>query len=224
MPYLGDVECPFCRAFKAGASPCWEILFPGEPTTDVLWTGRAYTVFVDTAPLVPGHLIIVSNTHVTSLAKVSPEHWPELAEIRAKAIDALTLTYGAPTLLEHGAADSVRRAGACVDHAHLHVIPGNFHLLSRLSQHFPNISPFRNQEEALQALGNKPYIYYEEPIGPSYGVVAPMCISQYFRQLVSLAAKLPERWNWRDCIRSAESMGITGDIRTALALLYPILV
>lgn len=212
-------ECPFCAVILGGASECWYSLFGDTDSTEVIRRGIECTIILDTAPLARGHVLIVSNEHVPSMAKLSRSGRAELRQTVSDVSQSLTRAYSPPTLLEHGAHNFARSGGACIEHAHLHLVPGDFPILPRLVRDFPEIARLADYEDALDALGGQAYLFWKSPTLGSFGVSAPVCATQYLRRLVAAAAGTPARWNWRDCIRHAAALGIREDVIAAAAIL-----
>jgi diadenosine tetraphosphate (Ap4A) HIT family hydrolase len=170
-----EEDCPFCALFEEGASPCWRQLFGSSEESEVLFKDGEFTVVLDTAPLVPGHLLIVPYRHTRSLAQLKARGGTECTEVKKRVSAILTVAYASPTFLEHGSESFSRNAGACVDHAHLHAIPGRFRLRDALRRDFAEVTEFASQSQALERFQNEPYLYCEEPTGEVYGAIAPMC-------------------------------------------------
>ncbi|MEU5552847.1 HIT domain-containing protein [Micromonospora sp. NPDC047793] len=209
-----EVECPFCWALEDGHSPCWDRLFGSGSPGDVLKIGTYFSTLADTAPIVEGHLLIVSNPHIPSFAATAPPMRTELWEMKKRMVTWLAEVYQRPTLLEHGAASFARNAGSCVDHAHLHLVPAQLDLLPQLAADYPNLNRFDSHAAALDAMRGHPYLYFEDVDGRCFATVAARCPTQYLRRLSTEAARNPDRWNWRDCIRRASfTTGIQDEVR-----------
>ncbi len=102
--------CVFCDAFGDEAAPL--ILSRGE---------RCY-VILNLYPYNNGHLMVVPNRHVPSLAGCSPEELAEMMDLTRRAEVALTEAYH-PQGLNVGI-NIGRSAGAgVVDHVHIHAVP-----------------------------------------------------------------------------------------------------
>lgn len=198
-----EAECPFCWALEDGYSPCWNQLFGSDDSGDVLAAGTHFSILADTAPIVGGHLLIVTNRHIPSFAAVAPPTRTELWEMKERMVAWLTEVYQRPTLLEHGAASFARNAGSCVDHAHLHLVPARLGLLPRLAADYPGLNQFASHATALDAMRGRPYLYFEDVDGRCFATAAARCPTQYLRRLSTESAHNPDRWNWRDCIRRA---------------------
>src|SRR5690242_1902948 len=92
-----------CVALEDGWSPCWTGLFgrrPAEAPGDVVASGSSWSVLIDTAPVVEGHLLMVTNAHLPSLAASSPSARDELWQMKA-AVTTL-LENGVPATVDPG--------------------------------------------------------------------------------------------------------------------------
>ena len=104
--------CVFCDARDAH----------DDPQSLVLYRGTTCFVLLNLFPYNNGHLMIVPNRHIPSLASASVEELNELIELTRRAEIALTDTY-APHGLNMGI-NLGRPAGAgIIDHVHQHVVP-----------------------------------------------------------------------------------------------------
>ena len=103
--------CIFCDAIE-----------PGHPSLLVLFRGATCFVILNLYPYNNGHLMVVPNRHVGTLAAATAEELAELMELTRRAEIALTEAYtphGMNVGLNLG-----RSAGAgIVDHLHIHVVP-----------------------------------------------------------------------------------------------------
>jgi len=103
--------CVFCSALtEPDASPL------------ILFRGRTCFVILNLFPYNNGHLMVVPNRHIATLASATPEELAELIELTRRAEVALTEAY-----VPHGMNMGInlgRPAGAGVlDHVHMHVVP-----------------------------------------------------------------------------------------------------
>jgi ATP adenylyltransferase len=104
-------DCVFCEAFAA------------DPPPDLLVSRGALTyVILNLYPYNNGHLMVVPNRHIGSLADATPEELAELMDFTRRAEIALTRVYQ-PQGLNIGI-NLGRAAGAGVlDHLHVHLVP-----------------------------------------------------------------------------------------------------
>jgi len=104
--------CVFCA--KAVAADDAEAL--------VIYRGRFNYVVLNLYPYTNGHLMVVPNEHVDSLALASPEAAQEMMELARKAEEVLRAVYHPPGInigMNLGACAGAGVAG----HIHLHVLP-----------------------------------------------------------------------------------------------------
>ena len=103
--------CIFCDALAAD-----------DAATLVLARGASSFVILNLYPYNNGHLMVVPNRHIASLAAASPEELAELMRLTQAAEAALTEAYR-PQGLNVGM-NIGRPAGAGIaDHMHIHVVP-----------------------------------------------------------------------------------------------------
>jgi ATP adenylyltransferase len=103
--------CIFCDA-----------LADNEAATLVLFRGATSFVILNLYPYNNGHLMVVPNRHVATLAEATPEEVADLMRLSRVAEMALTDAYH-PQGLNIGM-NLGRPAGAGVaDHMHIHVVP-----------------------------------------------------------------------------------------------------
>ncbi|MFG1679589.1 HIT family protein [Nonomuraea sp. NPDC049269] len=209
------LECPFCVLIAEGRSPVWNHLFHAENGDEVIFQTESFLVVLDTAPLAEGHLLIITDRHMPSLAGLSKTERDELHAVKRDAESKLREVYGPITYFEHGAESFTRHAGACIDHAHLHLVPGDIDMLPRVARDYPNIESFVSHKDALDNLAGQAYLMFGREAGPAYGAHAPACITQYLRRLVSEAAESKVMWNWRDCVRWADALSVREQLLNA---------
>jgi diadenosine tetraphosphate (Ap4A) HIT family hydrolase len=213
--------CSLCILAEGKGSPIWRDLFPHDSSNDILWEGTTVAVVLDTAPLVKGHLLIMSRAHRLSFYQVASESPDEFDRVVEDVSRIFAQKYQPPTFFEHGSSDGTARAGACVDHAHLHVIPGYYNLVPRIRLDFPDLIEYSTLSEALSAQQGKPYLLVAEPGQKVYATEAKICPNQYLRSVVSQAVGAADRWHWQDCLLFSDMWGIPEDIQTARSELYP---
>ncbi len=103
--------CVFCEALARDAA---------EPL--ILFRGQSCFIILNLYPYNNGHLMVVPNRHVATLAEAAPEELAELMALTRHAEMALTEVYR-PQGLNVGM-NLGRPAGAGIaDHLHVHVVP-----------------------------------------------------------------------------------------------------
>ncbi len=110
-----DGGCVFCAALDRAGSP------PGDPSL-IVARGDTCFVILNLYPYNNGHVMVVTNRHIASLAEASAAELGELMTMAQRAEAALTEAYR-PHGLNLGI-NLGRPAGAGIPgHLHLHVVP-----------------------------------------------------------------------------------------------------
>jgi len=112
----GNTECIFCQASQGG------VRLPPSRDELLLVRGRVSFVILNLYPYNSGHLMVVPNRHVATLASTTSDEQAELMRLTRHAEIALTEAY-APQGINIGV-NLGRPAGAGVlDHLHVHLVP-----------------------------------------------------------------------------------------------------
>lgn len=96
---------------------------PGE--TGVIARDRDFLLIPDVAPLAEGHVLLVTRDHYASAGEFRPRMWERALRWRDRVAGLYRAAYGSAELVlfEHGPA-TPQGGGACIDHAHWHLLPG----------------------------------------------------------------------------------------------------
>ncbi|CAN5630897.1 HIT domain-containing protein [soil metagenome] len=118
-----DAGCVFCMALEPPhPAPRAERPEPAENEGLIVFRGTTCFVILNLFPYNNGHLMVVPNRHVATLAEATPEELTELIELTRRAEVALTEAYE-----PHGMNMGInlgKPAGAGVlGHVHMHVVP-----------------------------------------------------------------------------------------------------
>ncbi len=103
--------CVFCHA-----------LADAEAEPLIVHRGTTCFVILNLFPYNNGHLMVIPNRHVASLASATPEERGELMELTARAETALTEAY-APHGMNMGINLGKPAGAGVLDHVHVHVVP-----------------------------------------------------------------------------------------------------
>ena len=181
-------DCPFCERMDNCSMSVLE--------------SENFFVFPSLGQIVEGYLLICSKEHYLSCSEIPQEQFSEFLNVKEKVRRMLAQSYTNPIFFEHGciSQDRNKKAGCCVEHAHMHSVPANVDLLDAVERNFKgrkieNI--FEIKELHKRAI---PYFYYENSEGEKYifelNERAP---SQYLRQVLAVKLGVPEKWDWRTC-------------------------
>jgi histidine triad (HIT) family protein len=105
------MQCVFCR------------IVAGQVQSDVLYQDEEVTVFRDIRPQAPTHVLIVPNTHVSSVRQLLNGDSPLIVKMFSKAhevAEAAGLADRGYRLVINTGPD----AGQVIDHLHLHLLGG----------------------------------------------------------------------------------------------------
>ena len=103
--------CVFCAAIEAAdAAPL------------IVYRGATCFVILNLFPYNSGHLMVVPNRHVASLAACTPDELADLIELTRRCEVALTEAY-APHGLNMGINLGKPAGAGVLDHVHMHIVP-----------------------------------------------------------------------------------------------------
>src|SRR5580704_300727 len=135
---------------------------PANPEDELIDESENFYAKAALGHFVLGYTLIIPKEHFLSFAYLPENLFPELEVFRDNVVDKLHRICQHPiTFMEHGAINHCQRGGACIDHAHLHVIPLAADLYPFISQRFSlgeleSISEVRRFKDA-----QAPYLYYQ---------------------------------------------------------------
>lgn len=177
------MACPFCKRRKK----------------DIIFSTKNFYVTPSLGQIVEGYLLICTKKHLISMAHLNKEEFKELEEIQEKCKKILCSKYSCPIFFEHGPIESKDKAGSCIDHAHLHVIPLKIDLTEDLKKRFPSKKIISISELNFQKKMKLPYFYFENNKGEKHVFKIPEIVpSQYIRKLISNKLNDFSEWNWRE--------------------------
>ncbi|GAA2445145.1 hypothetical protein GCM10010191_72400 [Actinomadura vinacea] len=113
-------DCAFCPPWRFRFNAMADL--PGEPA--VLAADEDFFLMPDLAPLVEGHVLLVTSRHVQCAGAFGKGMWARAWQWRHRVARLHRLAYGSDDVLmfEHGPG-SPQGGGACIDHAHWHLMP-----------------------------------------------------------------------------------------------------
>src|SRR3954470_11867345 len=115
LPYIlrggEDTGCVFCTALNGPE---------GDPL--IVFRGRACFVILNLYPYNNGHLLVVPNRHIASLADATGEELSEFIELTRRCELALREAYS-PHGLNMGINLGKPAGAGVLDHVHMHIVP-----------------------------------------------------------------------------------------------------
>lgn len=205
-------DCVLCPPLRFRFNAMAEL--PEE--SSVIARDGDFLLMPDIAPLVEGHVLLVTRDHHVSAGAFGPRMWRGALRWRDRVADLYRRAYGDGALLlfEHGPATS-QGGGACIDHAHWHFLPGVSGVRTVVEERGRPGAPADRDvlHEALRDLlrAGRSYLLIEEDgaatVHPGDGVR-----SQFLRWAVT-ASQRDLTWRWQ------ESFGLPASRRRFLRTL-----
>lgn len=170
----------------------------------ILWGDNNLYVVPDIAPLMDGHLLLVSILHNVCFGACPDKLIPDIRANQQKIRQMFRKAYGqATTFLEHGPVHP-REAGACISHAHFHCLPTSLPIREVVER-----SVGQGQRATLEALqhlyhAGQSYLYVEEDTGDGWAYPVSVTPSQILRQ-ATVVLLGHDNWQWQTSYKIPES-------------------
>ncbi len=190
---MSDRDCRLCKVVQ---TPIGERAIHDT----VLLETDAFEWIPGIGAIVEGYSLIVSKHHVPNTGHLNDSAIAELDRFAGEVKRILKEVYSVGTIVfEHGTAGSRRKAGCCIEHQHLHLLPCD---LATIPVQLKRILPVPIAIDSFfelkpyQAEG-KPFIYYETTEGQGFVFDAPNDLpSQFMRQVLSIELGCATQWEW----------------------------
>jgi len=184
-------ECFFCPESRFRL--CREVGLPAA--SSILWGDENLYIIPDIAPLIEGHILMVTTDHYMCFGASPNTLDCVIQPIKIHIHHLFQKVYNkVPLFLEHGPVQS-KKAGACIDHAHLHCLPVSLELKDAIEKYvgFGQKASINTLRQLTKS--GKSYLYIEEDIDKGWVYQADVAPSQFFRQVVAM--KLGHaNWKW----------------------------
>jgi ATP adenylyltransferase len=169
------------------------------PEDEVLDNSEHFYAKAALGHFVVGYMLVISRDHYISYADLPPTLFPELDVFSSRvAAHIRAITETAVMTFEHGAVNRPRRAGSCIDHAHLHLFPTADLLVPRLASEFDFVQLPSHSDVRRFRAGDTPYLYFRTGAGEQYAApVRPDLPSQFIRRLACDSLGCADLWDWR---------------------------
>jgi len=185
--------CCLCSSLKSkGPRRSWD-----EP----LFQSENFVALPSLGSVVQGWVLIVPRPHFICMGALPQGLSAEINNLKWQVAGTLGSIYGDLCAFEHGPSTRGRQAGCGVDHAHLHLVPVHFDLISSASPYLPSDTQWRDGDisDCRTAFrGGQDYLYVEQPFGCGRIAVHDKFGSQIFRKAISARLGFPNRFDWRD--------------------------
>ncbi len=174
---------------------------PIEPWNQPLLETSNFIVLPSLGALIEGWLLIVPKKHFICVGELPDPLTTEMHQIKGFLFSVLRELYGEVCAFEHGPSRPNLSVGCGVDHAHLHILPLPFDLLTEVIPFLPEdvIWSKAGPEQCRTAFSRgEDYLYLEQPAGVGYIATDKCFKSQLFRRAIAKAVGVPEDFNWRE--------------------------
>jgi len=188
--------------------PCCQLAMK-ENEDWILYETENFFVMPTIGPMgIPGYVMVLSKKHYMGIGNIPIDLHPELSEVLNTTKKVIEQVYNCkPQIFEHGPRVCEVRGGGCLDHAHLHVVPGvditkdlavdMMTQLKSFGQYYKvdRIEGFERMAELFQAQKSS-YLFVESPNGLRIVSEVNFHIpSQYIRRMIASRYKKPI-WDW----------------------------
>jgi diadenosine tetraphosphate (Ap4A) HIT family hydrolase len=170
------------------------------PLEDLRWHDRPLVtvpgvgaVIPGLGAFVPGYVLIFPPQHVRSTLEIPSKSAAAFARLVNKVVAVIRATFGPTTVFEHGtcAQEGVRRS-ACLDHAHLQVLPGSYGLIHDLVvAKATGCTP----SPPGRSFNSSSYLFLDEPDKDPIYLVDPG-LSQFFRRRIAAKLRVGDEWDY----------------------------
>lgn len=194
-------ECVICAELAGKGDTDFHRRTHAAIPSRILGEAHGFVFLPDVAPIVPGHLLIVTAAHAVAMSALESEALRQLDRVMCAARKVLMASYKRPIVFfEHGALDEFDRAGCCVYHAHMHALPAAVDVTAALEKLY-NSARLERLEE-LQRYSSKrfPYLFFQRADGERFGYAPVRAVPQIIRRLICMELSLPERSNWETAV------------------------
>lgn len=190
-------SCSYCAEINGNTKESFflsEVAALLDVNSRQLFTSKTFLIFPSVGALVPGHLLIAPKRHITAMAHLDREELQELEGVISEISDFLFKIYNKKlVLMEHGSTHDRCSSGACVSHAHFHILPNEIKLSNSIQVDKEKIR-ISQLDQVLHL--NTDYLLYSDDCKYFYFCEAKNFPSQYFRKVIFQASELKGHWNW----------------------------
>jgi diadenosine tetraphosphate (Ap4A) HIT family hydrolase len=190
-------RCEFCQEFAGHQTWLTQVLGQFHLADRILIRANEVISLAALGPITPGYALVLPRAHHFSIGEL-PAHLLQEVEFQKQTIvNIIKRKFGSAICFEHGAITTVKRGGACLDHAHIHIIAGCPGFRNYVAKEFEEI-PLVGLSDLVQFVEQgKPYLFIEDLDGLAYAYRVPDQIpSQYLRRVWARATQQPDKWDW----------------------------
>jgi len=176
------------------------------PVHRVLIEDEDFLVLRDICPLIPGHYLLISREHLCSFGDLPATKHKTFSQFKLYAADMIGRRFARPILFEHGSRIGSMAAGACVEHAHIHLIPVSGAPVTLWMEEFGDVKTCTDPAAPSSVVSSEDYLFYEDDQGVGSIVLnpSPRVPHQFIRRQMGQHLDIPD-WNWKTVFRLPDS-------------------
>lgn len=201
MIKIGEL-CPFCSELYNLEPPDECLATETVPKiglrSRIIGETKNFIVAPTLGAFVEGYVLIVAKHHYPSVSQMPISKIKELRALMNRVKREIRSVYGTRSVcFEHGESLCSRKAGGCISHTHVHVVPCDATMIEKIQQlnldavEIPSILSLSAQYSQL------PYLYFQDVTNKQYVFSGQVYPSQLFRQILASYYNLGEKWDWR---------------------------
>jgi diadenosine tetraphosphate (Ap4A) HIT family hydrolase len=187
--YVGSraSDCLFCNVLR-------------QPPSGLPWHDRPLARMPDVGAViaglgafVPGYVLVFPEQHIESSLQMGARTHQAFSDLLWSTVERVAAIFGPPTVFEHGTCPGgSQRRSACIDHAHMHVIPGSYDLARKAS--LPRQTAYHGTMPTPRG-PRAGYLFLQEPAASPLYTHDPG-ISQFFRRQIAGVLGEPDDWDY----------------------------
>lgn len=190
-------ECSFCSELLKDDSGNIYYEECQETSSRIIWENDNFAILPTLGCFIEGYLLIITKRHVSSLSELKVNNLLELTTIINKVYSIMNNYYGGCIFFEHGSVSSCTTGGgACVDHAHLHIIPRDISLINGIKNKFQVNSISSLLDLSKNAKKGISYMFFSLPNKHFFMCDALSVESQFLRKIAAKEVGMDDYWNW----------------------------
>jgi len=193
MTSIHSSTCRFCSVADGASQPS---------VADRPWmSNSAYMALVSVGALVPGWSLVIPRAHRLNMA--ADLTLAEGHEFIASVVARVEAQFGPAAVFEHGCASSESQTGCGVGHAHLHVVPLAFELVSAARAFDPDRRwDYCKLQDVAAMTNGREYLFaanrYEGAATEGSFTILEEGISQFFRRVIARELGRDDEYNYRE--------------------------
>ena len=191
--------CPFCPEIH---DEPWNNTFKHVISSEtfpsrIIWANADYLIIPPIGAFKEGYMLLITRKHIPSFSYLTIEELENVELLINSIIESASKYYGSYTIFEHGAMDSLKNGGCCIDHAHIHLFPAKIQFNKHIRKNYMPSEIHSLTEIKKKHLQEVPYLLTQEPDNKLFISDSDFVVSQYLRQIVSIELGMSQFWDWR---------------------------